>query len=91
MAHQLAMAGEDWLSNNDRKRQARAVAARKKAALDCAKKLEAAADALAAFGLACVDFEDGSRVRGADDGRLILAERCREYSGWLESVYGGNA
>lgn len=87
MGAQLAMAGDDWLSDNDRKRQARAEAARKKAALKCAKKLKEAADALGEFGMSCLECNDASRVRGADDGRLILANNCREYAGWLESKY----
>lgn len=87
MGTQLAMAGTDWLSDTDRKRQQRAEAARKKAAIKCAKALQTAADALGEFGMACLDCNDASRVRGDDDGRLILAKNCREYAGWLDSVY----
>lgn len=84
---QLTMTGSDWLSDRDRRQQARAEAARKKAALDCAKRLHAAADALATFAMACHDCNDASAPRAADDGRRLLAEQCREYAGWLESVY----
>lgn len=87
MSTQLTMAGDDWLSDNDRKRQKRAEANRKKAAIKCAKALEAAADALGEFGMACLECNDASRVKGVDDTRITLAERCREYSGWLESKY----
>lgn len=86
--HQVAMAGEDWLSDRDRKTKAKAEAARKKAALACAKKLEAAAEALHELVMACMECEDGSTVRRADDGRLLLQRDIREYAGWLESVYG---
>lgn len=85
---QVSMTGEDWLSDRDRKAQARAETARKKAALACAKKLEAAADALHELVMACIDCNDGSRCRGDDDGRVVLQRNIREYAGWLESVYG---
>lgn len=85
---QVSMNGEDWLSDRDRKAQARAEAARKKAALACAKKLQAAADALAEFSMACLDCNDASSPRRADDGRALLAANCREFSAWLDGVYG---
>lgn len=89
MGAQLVMAGDDWLSDNDRKRQARAEAARKKAALKCAKKLEEAADALREFLAACNDCNDESGNHKTDiaDGRIRLIRDCMEYSGYLESVY----
>ena len=86
--HQVAMAGEDWLSDRDHKSKAKAEAARKKAAMACAKKLEAAADALHELVMACIDCDDGSTARRADDGRLLLQRDIREYAGWLDSVYG---
>ena len=85
---QVSMAGDDWLSDRDRKAQARAEAARKKAALACAKKLEAAADSLHELVMACMECNDGSGSRGEDDGRAVLQRNLREFSGWLESVYG---
>ena len=88
MIHQLTMAGDDWLSDNDRKRQARAEAARRKAALRAAEKLHAAADSVAEFALSCLECNDGSGPKRADDGRTILSAGMREYAGWLESVYG---
>lgn len=85
--HQVQMAGDDWLSERDRKQQARAEAARKKAAQVCAKKLEAAAEALHDFVMACNECDDGSRSRGDDDGRAILQRNMREYAAWLDSVF----
>jgi hypothetical protein len=61
MSTQLSMTGVDWLSDRDVKAQARAEAKRKTMALICAKKLEAAADALNEFLLACIECNDGSR------------------------------
>ena len=84
---QTALTGDDWTSDRDRKAQARAEAARRKAALACAAKLEAAADALAAFSMACVACEDGSAPRGADDSRTLLAASMREYSAWLSIAF----
>jgi hypothetical protein len=91
MTHQLTMNGEDWLSDRDRKTQARAEAARRKAALKAAEKLHASADAVAEFALACLDCNDGSGPKRADDGRTVLSSSMREYAGWLESVYGKSA
>lgn len=87
---QLTMTGEDWFSERDKKAQARAEAARKKAALALAKKLEATADALNVFRQACNECRDGSgdEARGAADGRNILMRDMMEYAGWLESRYG---
>ncbi|QDQ87634.1 hypothetical protein FMZ60_08555 [Alcaligenaceae bacterium SJ-26] len=65
----------------------RAVQARKKAALNAAKKIQAAADALNVFLLACIDCDDASRSRGQDDGRIILMSNMMEYAGYLESKY----
>lgn len=87
---QLTMTGDDWLSERDKQAQARAEAARKKAALACAKKLEAAADALNEFRHACNECRDGSgdEARGVADGCNILMRDMMEYAGWLESRYG---
>ncbi|MGR9587062.1 hypothetical protein [Pandoraea sputorum] len=81
------MTGDDWRSDRDVKAQARAEAARKKAAVECARKLEAARDALNVYLLACTDCNDASRSRGADDGRLILMSNMSEYAGFLRSIY----
>lgn len=84
---QLQMTGDDWLSDGDKKRQARAEAARKKAALVCAKRLRAAGDSLSEFMSACLDCQDSSAPRGVDDSRRILMESLCEYASWLEGVY----
>ncbi|CAD7741083.1 hypothetical protein LMG31884_47260 (plasmid) [Xanthomonas hydrangeae] len=86
--HQTVMKGPDWLSKLDVKKQARAEAARKKAAQKCAKALSAAADALHEFSRACCACDDASAVTRGDDSRTILAASNREYSGWLEDKYG---
>lgn len=84
--NQLSITGEDWLSDRDRNRTKRAEAAKRKAALDCARKLKAAADSLKAFMWACHECGDPFE-RGAADGRQILLEDCMEYATYLESVF----
>lgn len=66
----------------------KAEAARKKAAIKAAAALEKATEAVYAYSRACLECEDGSQVRAADDGRLILCQNMMEYSGWLSGVYG---
>lgn len=85
---QLAMTGDDWTSERDRKAQAKAEAARKKAAQKCAEKLFAATDAIHAYSMACFEVGDASVARRSDDSRVLLAERMREYAAWLDSKYG---
>jgi hypothetical protein len=85
--HQAAMSGDDWLSERDRRSQAKAEAARKKAAVACSKKLQAAADSLSDLMAACNECQDGSSVRREDDGRILLMRNILEYAGWLDSVY----
>jgi hypothetical protein len=65
----------------------RAEAARRNTAIVCAKRLNAAADALAAHAMACSECNDASSPRGADDSRAILATNMREYASWLEDAY----
>lgn len=84
---QASMTGDDWLSDGDRKRQAKAEVARKKAAQACSKKLEAAADSLCEFMFACTECGDGSRDRGADDSRRLLQASMREYATYLDQAY----
>lgn len=67
--------------------QERRALVRKKTAVACAKKLEAAADALHAFVMACNECDDGSRDRGVDDGRRTLQGSMREYSHYLDSAF----
>ncbi|AEA65982.1 hypothetical protein [Burkholderia gladioli] len=84
---QMAMTGDDWLSDRDRNARAAAEAKRKKAAIACARKLEAASEALSQFFLACIECQDASTSRGDDDGRRILMRNITEYAGYLSSVY----
>lgn len=84
---QLTMTGEDWLSDRDRKAQAKAEAARARAARKTAKALQDAAEAVSEFKFACLECGDGSATLRADDGRDRLSLQMREYSAWLERVY----
>lgn len=83
------MTGDDWKSDRERKSEARAIHARKKAGIACAKKLEAAADALSEYLNACRDCADGSgdEQRGIADGRTILIGNIMEYASWLDGLY----
>lgn len=85
--NQLSMTGADWLSDGERKRQARAEAARKKTALACAKQLLRSSDALSAYMSACLECDDASAPRRADDGRQLLLEDMMEFAVWLEGVF----
>jgi hypothetical protein len=66
-------------------------AARRKAALDCAKKLEAATTALNKFTRSCNDCNDESasitRQGKGIDGRETLASQMSEYSVYLAGRY----
>lgn len=86
-ATQITMTGTDWLSDHEHKRQARAEATRKKAAIACSKKLEAAATALNDYLIACLECNDESRERGTDDSRRLLQASIMEYSSYLDAVY----
>lgn len=83
---QLAMIGEDWLSDRDKRTQAKAEARRKKAGLDCAKKLRAAADSLNDYLMACNECRDGSgnEIHGAADSRKRLMSDLLEYASYVE-------
>lgn len=85
---QLEITGDDWRSERDKKAQVKAEAARKKAAIACARKLEAASAALSEYLLACIDCRDASKSRGEDDSRLILMRNIDEYAGHLSTTYG---
>lgn len=84
---QMAMVGEDWLSDSERKAKARAIEKRKKAAIACAKKLEAAVKALGEYVDACNECRDASASRGQDDGRQVLRRDMNEFSSYLSRVY----
>jgi len=87
IAEQVSMTGDDWLSERDKKSQARADAAVKRTGLAAAKKLEAAADALNDFLHAYLDagYED---MRGAADSRRVLISNIMEYASYLDGKYG---
>lgn len=61
--------------------------ARKKAAIKAAAALEKARLAVHDYAMACRECDDGSQVRAADDGRVLLMGSMTEYAGWLSSVY----
>nr|WP_321303040.1 hypothetical protein [Alcaligenes faecalis] len=61
--------------------------ARKKAAIKAAAALEKARIAVHDYAIACFECDDGSQVRAADDGRVLLMASMAEYTGWLNSVY----
>lgn len=86
MSAQIAMTGEDWLSDRDRKARARAEARRKAAALKCSRKLDEARDALNEFLSACLDCGHVEATR-LDDSRRLLMRDMSEYSSYLDSVY----
>lgn len=69
---QIAMSGDDWLSERDKKSQARADAAHRKACLAAATKLEAAAEAVRAMLMAYLDCGHTDTM-GAGDGRRRIA------------------
>lgn len=86
---QLALTGDDWTSDRDKRAQARREAARKRSALACAKQLRAAATALHVYLQACNDCRDGSgsERRGAGDCRLRMIADLNEYAAFLEGRY----
>lgn len=64
--------------------------ARKKAAIDCAKKLKAACESMNKFLAACNDCADGSgsEQRGISDGRIVMVGNMSEYATYLDDRYG---
>ncbi len=82
---QFAMEDDDWTSDRDKKRQARADAAYRKAMQAAIPKLEAAAEALRACYRAAMEAGHPDKM-GAADGRLRLASDLLEYSSYLDSV-----
>ena len=86
---QLAMTGEEWISDRDRKSLAKAQATRKREGLQCAKKLEQAAEALRDYLQACRECQDnsGDEVRGMSDQRNMMISDLYEYSHWLKGRY----
>lgn len=87
---QLAMAGDDWTSDRDRKAQARAEAAYRKGALKAADKLEAAADALLELMHLALDAGHDDKMGAADQRRTLGADNL-ELALYLRSVYDKGA
>jgi len=67
---------------------------RAKTARACSKKLDAAAEALVRFLVACNQCNDTSsslRLQGKGvDSREVLIRDLKEYSSWLENRYGAH-
>ena len=82
---QFAMEGDDWTSDRDKKRQARADATHRKAMQAAVPKLEAAAEALRACYRAAMEAGHPDKL-GQADGRLRLAGDLYEYASYLDSV-----
>jgi hypothetical protein len=82
---QLKIAGEDWLSDRERKAMARATAKKKTAGIAYAKALRRASEAGRAFKEASAAC--GHDVSRADDTRNTLRESMAEYANWLENVF----
>lgn len=64
-------------------------ARRKKAALCCAKKMEAAQESIMDYLNACCACKDnsGDELRGMSDSRRILARDLSEYAAFLNFKY----
>lgn len=82
---QFAMEGDDWTSDRDKKRQARADAAYRKAMQAAIPKMEAAAEALRACYRAAMEAGHPDKM-GQSDGRLRLASDLGEYAAYLDRV-----
>lgn len=83
---QLAMTGDDWISDRDKKSQAKANAHLKKTSIEAAAKMRSAAEALRKQLRAYIDAGHPDR-KGLSDGRLILASDLDELAAHFESVY----
>lgn len=84
---QFAMTGDDWTSERDKKRQAKAEAAHKAACLKAATKMLAAADALNDVMRAYLAAGYPDKL-GQADGRRRLAADLRELAGYWQGVHG---
>lgn len=69
--------------------QATAIKQYMKASVTAEKHLDAAATALAQMH--CYALAAGLPVKGQDDTRITLQEKCREYAGFLSRRNGGAA
>lgn len=82
---QLAMTGDDWISDRDRKAHARAEVERKKTATALVAQLQKSVEAMNKFISACHQCGD-AKVLNRDDGRQLLREQMQEYAFYLEGV-----
>ena len=89
MRMQLAMTGEDWISDRDRARQRKAEAKRRGSGLKAEKALDKAIETLRVYLHDCRECKDGSgdELQGLGDGRHILINSLAEYSTFLDSRY----
>ena len=90
MKHQMEMTGDDWMSDQDRARQARLESRRRKTGLRAEKALDSAIKALREYLRACNDCRNGSgdEERGISDSRHRLIGDMAEYSNHLAGVHG---
>lgn len=86
---QLTINGDDWISDRERARQKKIIAARQVTGRKAAQALEKAIEAINIHLRACRECQDGSddRSMGAGDGRNILVGDMGEYMGWLNMRY----
>jgi hypothetical protein len=88
---QLALTGEDWKSDREKSREARARGKREHAGRVGAQALLAATKAISTYLQACRDCNDGSgdERSGIADCRHRLIGDMSEYAAWLQSKHGG--
>lgn len=67
--------------------QAKRQAKKRAAGIALAKRLDEAVNATNAYLHACGDCQDGSGLKGPDDGRLLMIETMKEYSMYLDGLY----
>ena len=84
--NQLAMTGDDWLSDRDRKQEARAKATLKKTSIVCADRLDAAVEAVQAQMRAHYAAHGEIKNIGID-GRQRLIEDMAEFASFLRGLY----
>lgn len=89
MTEQPTLAGHDWRTEGDKRRQAAAEARRKKIALQCAARLDAAIDAISEHIMSCIECDDGTYdPTNTADGRDRLKDDMRDLAHFLRSKYG---
>jgi hypothetical protein len=86
---QTRMTGDDWLSDQDKRRQSRADAALKRASVKAAADMRRAAESVRAQFRAYMEAGHPN-TQGLGDGRLTMASDLDELAAFFESVYGGD-